>query len=148
MVRTKRAKTRPSYSVPEHGPVLRKSRRSVVPELEDLFLVPTLGIQVLRLEERKNEMKRGREEERDLDLHTSILSPLTSDPRESDWRLHGARSRIRTLRDDGIGVRDDIMGALRDDEKFSFSPERSERLDDDALSALTGNLQRTTYHGS
>jgi hypothetical protein len=47
---------------------------------------------------------------------TSIFTPpLTSGPRESDWRLHGARSRIRTLRDDGIGVRDDIMGALRDD---------------------------------
>ena len=27
----------------------------------------------------------------------------------------GARSRIRSLRDDGIGVRDDSIGALRDD---------------------------------
>ena len=40
---------------------------------------------------------------------------------------HAGRTRSRVgARDDGIGVRDDSIGTLRDDEKFSFSRERSE----------------------
>ena len=42
---------------------------------EERFLVPTLRVHVLGKDHRKHEMRR----EGDLDLHTSILSPLTSD---------------------------------------------------------------------
>ena len=58
----------------------------------------------------------SREEEReDLDLHTSNLIPLTSVPhavhRPSKERR--ARSRIRTLRDDGEGTLPDDSAPMR-----------------------------------
>jgi hypothetical protein len=123
-------------------PVLRKSRRSVVPELEDLLLVPTLRVQGLGKDQRSTRWReRTRRGERDPDLHTSILWPLTSDPPVTGGSEEWIPYRSTTgWRDRGPGwhYRCTTGWRVRWHRKFSFSPERSE------LSSFLGSYQQPT----